>query len=120
MRADYVAIKFAQADKRASGGCCRQLISALVRIGTRQNPGAGSAGFRHDGGEYGLQLVETEGTKVEGRGVERFEVERLPGAGFGRVPGAEPSALAQLVSDGLGGPPEVAFDLTGHEVGREA
>src|SRR5205823_10979691 len=68
--------------------------------------------------QLAAELPEPHRAEVQRPGVERLEIERVPGLLSDRIARGEPHALADLVADGLTRPTEVPVDFAAHEVLR--
>src|SRR5205823_6742103 len=68
--------------------------------------------------QLAAELPEPHRAEVQRPGVERLEIERVPGLLSDRIARPQPYALADLVADGLTRPTEVPVDLAAHEILR--
>src|SRR5207244_8450287 len=63
-----------------------------------------------------FQLGEAHGAEIERTAVKPLEVEALAGPFAGLLPDRQPGTLAELVADGLAGPPQVSIHFASQEV----
>ena len=97
------------ASRRRPGGTRGGTLVGLRVVVSCQPPGA-----------LGRQLVQAQGAQPERMGVEVLQVEGLALAAPGVLAGRQPNPFAHLVTNGLARPAQVAVQLAGHELGREA